>query len=263
MNIIEICGGLGNQLFQYALGRAQMENGIRVKYDLSWYKRREKKHPRSYQLDKFHVNVKIGSFTASRNKKFFREKGFDLSLLKKDNCNFKGYWQYFAYYADILPILKKEFRVKEEFHTKKFLNLKEKVINNNPTSIHVRRTDYISEKGLCFGYLPFRYYFNAITEKIKGDLFIFSDDMQWCKEHFKQDYFLQKITFVHLKDYLDFELMRLCNNNIIANSSFSWWPACLNDNPEKIVVVPRQKTQWLADTSLDAKERYNKNWIKM
>lgn len=258
MNVIELCGGLGNQLFQYAFGRAQIENGIDVKYDLSWYRRLEKKYPRPYRLDKFCVDVEIGSFTS---RKFLREGEFNLNLIKRNNCNFKGYWQYYGYHENILSILKKEFQVKEEFYTKGFLKLRESIINANSVSIHVRRGDYVGKKNESFGCLPFQYYFRAIVEKVKGNLFVFSDDILWCKEYFKQDYFLQKIIFVHSQqDYLDFELMRLCKYNIIANSSFSWWAAYLNDDSEKIVVAPMQVV-WPENVPLEL--RYPENWIKM
>lgn len=261
MNTIIMKGGLGNQLFQYAFGRAQIFNGIDVVYNLSWYKKLNDP-PRPYWLDKFCiVPIKVDHIPYRRLKKrnYIHERGFNQNLLKKDNCIFNGYWQYYLYYENILPILKKEFQVKKEFYTKEFLNLKEKIVDSDSVSIHVRRGDYINKKGKEFGCLPFRYYYQAITKIVKGDLFVFSDDISWCKKHFKQDYFLGEITFVHLEGYLDFELIRLCKYNIIANSSFSWLAAYLNDNPKKIVICP---IHWLNEKFVD-KDRYPKDWIKI
>ncbi len=254
MNVIEFAGGLGNQLFQYAFGRAQKHNGIDVRYDIRWYERYPRdKPPRLYRLDKFHTNVKVG-FVGRR---YFSEEGFHLNLLKKTDCNFKGYWQYYKYYENIVPILREEFSVKKEFHTEEFLRLKEEIITNNSTSIHVRRGDYNIPTG--FGCLPFRYYCIALKHT-EGDLYIFSDDMDWCKKYFNPLYFERKIIFVHLDDYLDLELMKLCKYNIIANSSFSWWAAYLNDNLEKVVVAP---WHYLDEKKYISKGRYPEDWIKI
>ena len=263
MNVIGVYGGLGNQLFQYAFGQAQVANGIEVSYTPSWNGWKGK-HPRRYILDKFCLeNTKTSSFLRQTNiveynHQFWCRVEFNLDLLKKTNCNFKGYWQYLPYYKDILPALKKEFCIKEEFYTIKFLRLREQIINNNSVSVHVRRTDYVRNK--AYHAFPFSYYFKAI-QKVKGDLFIFSDDMPWCKRFFKRDYFSRKITFVHLLDYLDFELMKLCKHNISANSSFSYWAALLNDNPDKKVLI---SGKWLAESQVDNEElHFPKEWIKL
>jgi len=261
MNVIIVKGGLGNQLFQYAFGRVQMLNGLDIIYNLLWYEKSQQKPFRPYRLDKFHIiPIKTNLIEYPSKRKqiqgWVEEETFNQEFLKKNNCIFNGYWQYYVYYEDTLSILRKEFQVKEEFYTVKFLDLRKRIINNNSVSVHVRRSDYSSHHG--FGCLPFRYYFNAI-KKIKGDLFIFSDDIAWCREIFKKDYFSQKITFIHLDDYLDFELMRLCKHNIIANSSFSWLAAYLNDNLKKIVICPMY---WLNEKFVD-KDRYPEDWIKI
>jgi hypothetical protein len=108
--------------------------------------------------------------------------------------------------------------------------------------------------------LPAQYYFTAMRE-IKGDFFIFSDDIPWCKETFKQVYFSKKLTFVDIEDYLAFELMRLCKHNITTNSTFSWWTAFLNDNLDKKVYRP---THYPGVNEQDSDEyRFPKEWIKI
>lgn len=259
MNVIKLCGGIGNQLFQYAFGRAQENNGIEVRYDARWFKRHAQDIPnRSYRLNKFQIDLKFSFLGGGA----IRENGFDLDLLKKIDRNFAGYWQYYGYSEIILPVLRREFCIKKEFHTEEFLNLRERIVNGDSVSIHVRRGDYIGHR--TFGALPFQYYINAISASgVKGDLFIFSDDIPWCRKRFQQSYFSRKVTFIALEDYLDFELMKLCKHNIIANSSFSWWAAYLNDNPEKVVMAPIQ-TQWLKDSFTDVVEkRYPEDWIKI
>ena len=263
MNVVRIAGGVGNQIFQYAFAKAQMVKGIQVSCTPSWYGYKGK-HPRQYVLDKFYTNMSA-AFLIKKNRRI-REHAYqlkndvlyDLKLLKMENCNFEGYWQYLPYYKDILPLLKKELQVKEEFYTKEFLDTRHKITDNNSVSVHVRRADYVNNK--AYGAFPFSYYLDAI-QNVQGDLFIFSDDIPWCKEVFKRDYFSRKLTFVHLEDYLDFELMRLCKHNISANSSFSYWASLLNPNPDKIVVI---SGKWLADTEVDNSEvHFPKEWIKL
>jgi len=239
VNVIKLQGGLGNQLFQYAFGKAQQANGIDVAFDHSWHELRKTKrkktkwdlYPREYRLNKFNTTVPICKLTQEP----IFDEGVDLKLLHKDGFDFVGYWSDLKYSEHILPLLRKEFCVKEQFYTREFLQLKEQIQKSPSVSVHVRRGDYIGREG--FTVLPFEYYYEAI-QQTEGDLFIFSDDLPWCKEMFKEGYFSRKITFIELEDYLCFELMKLCSHNIISNSTFSWWAAYLNDNPNKAVFTP-------------------------
>ena len=255
MNVILIAGGLGNQLFQYAFGKSMMQNGIDVRFNLRWSSRKENCF-RPYRLNKFKTCITMGTGTH----KVICERnviGYDLELLKKDGFTFAGYWQYLPYFIDILPTLRNEFCVREEFFTDEFLLLRERILCTNSVGMHVRRGDYVYQKG--FHDLPFSYYLNAINY-IDGELFIFSDDIPWCKEKFKESYFSRKITFVSLIDYLDFELLKLCTHQVTANSTFSFWAALLNDKPDKIVISP---DKWLGDDVIDDERRFPKEWIKI
>ena len=232
MNTIKLCGGLGNQLFQYAFGRVQKENGIEVEYDVSWFNGKNAQKPlRTYALDKFTIDV---PFIKERiYRKTIIESGFNPSLLQKDGFNFHGYWQYPDYYTNVLPILKSEIHVRQEYYTKEFLRLRTEILlKENTVSIHVRRGDYLQLPD--FPVLPLGYYQEAL-KRVEGDVYIFSDDMDWCSHNFKG------VQFVHLNEYLDFELMKLCKHNILSRSSFGWWAAYLNSNPNQIVVVPKQQ----------------------
>jgi len=257
MNVIEICGGIGNQLFQYAFGQVQKANGIDVNFNTKWY-RHSQEPPRPYRLDKFCTDIKTSPFLNQRTIREGHE--FDLNYLKEKNCNFKGYWQYLNYCKNILHILRKELHVREKYYTKEFLDLRKQIIENPSVSIHVRRTDYIKRIG--FGVLPLSYYFKALR-MVEGDIYIFSDDIQWCEDNFKEDYFLRKITFVHSEDYLDFELMRSCTHHILANSTFGWWASILDDDHKKIVVTP---PGWLALDRMQVNGREGnlpEHWIKL
>jgi len=106
---------------------------------------------------------------------------------------------------------------------------------SNYTSLHVRRTDYVQKAGFhppC----SMEYYEKALSI-IEGNVLVFSDDLDWCKETFLGDRF----TFISgNRDYQDLFLMSMCKNNIIANSSFSWWGAWLNTNLNKKVIAPKK-----------------------
>ena len=255
MNVIRLMGGLGNQLFQYALGRAQKENGITVRYEnSSCLRNADRRFPRPYLLDRFQIQVQLAPFM---KRKFIRQSiGFSMELLKMDNYNFDGYWQYLPFLVDILPVLRKEIVLKPEFYTEEFLQLKQDILSTESVSVHVRRGDYQTHKGV-FRDLKFEYYHGAIKETT-GDLFIFSDDIPWCKSVFSEKIFSRRIIFIDLPDYLSFELMKTCKTHIISNSTYSYWAALLSGNPT------RCPQHWLGDAKIDMEElHYPKEWIKM
>ena len=263
MNIVQMAGGVGNQLFQYAFAKAQKANRTEVCCTPPWIGWKFP-HPRKYVLDKFHTNIKTHPIIMENQRiveRSYQLKNgvlYDLKLLKKTHCNFEGYWQYLPYYKDIIPLLKKEIQVKEEFYTKGYLGMRKRIEDNNSVSIHVRRTDYVNAK--AYSSFPLSFFLDAV-KYVEGDLFIFSDDMAWCRDKLRKEYFDRKIVFVHLEDYLDFELMRLCKHNISANSTFSYWASLLNPNPDKKVVI---SGKWLADKEIDNKElHFPKEWIKL
>lgn len=139
----------------------------------------------------------------------------------------------------------------------------EKIQNTNSVSLHIRRGDYLQ----CERFIEcsLKHYYDAIdyieqqTAKKNLTIFCFSDDIQWVKENLKINY---ETYFVDInKDinsYFDIELMRNCKHNIIANSSFSWWGAWLNENPNKIVIAP---TQWYKNEPLY--DIIPTEWIKL
>jgi hypothetical protein len=240
MNVVKIHGGLGNQLFQYAFGKVQESNGIEVQYDVSWFMKPQV-FSRPYKLDKFQVNVEIANLSKIRRQRVLKEKGFAPDLLTLDHHHFDGYWQYVEYYKGIMLILRKEFCVKEELLTKKFFELKERIVNCNSIALHVRRGDLlINDRDYA---QELDYYERALDcmKLLKKDyeIFVFSDDMEWCRENFKD------VTFVSLIDYLDFELMKYCNHFIITNSTFSWWASLLSENEDKTIIAPKM---WRSDS---------------
>ena len=141
-------------------------------------------------------------------------------------------------------------------------NLKEKypvIFNNKTTSVHIRRGDYLNYPN----FHPTQsqeYYYNCI-EKLSSDtdfFIFFSDDTTWCKNHFKEKNFL----FIeNEKDYLSLLLMSFCSNNIISNSSFSWWGAWLNKNNYKQVIGP--KIWFGPGLNHNTSDIIPENWIKI
>jgi len=196
-----------------------------------------------------------------------KQFSFDPSVLDaKGNIYLEGYWQSEKYFSVIRDILLREFDLKYE------QNAKNRVIANHiqkteSVSLHIRRADYVHDPltnhihGIC----SFDYYKKAvdyITLKIPNcHFYIFSDDQSWVFENFKLDY---PVTMVCHNDattsYEDLRLMSLCRYNIIANSSFSWWGAWLNTNPDKIVLAPER---WFSDSTLNAKDLIPESWIKV
>ncbi len=254
MNIIKVYGGIGNQLFQYAFGRAMRTD---VGYYTGFYDpEQEKKNrwPRPYQLDKFNIEVKRVPLRKGLLVKEAKVK-FNPKILKYQNCIFDGYWQFVDYYYGVREELKKDYHVRESLYTEEFLRWRD-LIQSTPDSIglHVRRGDYLVQK---WGILPRHYYFEAI-KKMPEDvpIFIFSDDIPWCKETFKEEYFSRKFHFVGMVDYLDFGAFRYCKNVIMSSSTYSWWIAFLC---EGLVIAP---SSWLAGM-WDTKLVYPKEWIKV
>lgn len=284
MFILELKGGLGNQMFQYALGRnLSLKNNTNLKLDIFWFKKNKPAEiiPRDYGLKHFNIEenfateeeiTKIKRFSKIPFLSKIKNEGkrdFESSilLLKKD-VYLEGYWQNEKYFKNIQDILYKDFSLKNN-PTKNFIEFEEKIKNSsdNYVSMHIRHGDYSMnpDENKRHTALPIEYYENAIkfiNEKIQNPVFfIFSDDIEWCKEKFKdldEKYFIDK----NLPDYEELILMSKCKHNIIANSSFSWWGAWLNQNPNKIVIVPKK---WYLNPNIkyNTDDRIPKKWVKV
>ena len=290
MIITKLQGGLGNQMFQYALGRnLAITNKTEVKFDLSFYKKIDgNKTTREYTLNHFNIIEKIATENEIKKlKKYEQKKGrrnffhntfiadnsiyikekqfnFDENIFKSStNIYLDGYWQSKKYFKNIENIIHKEFILREEFQIKNE-DLKQNIVSSNSVSLHIRRGDYINNRktnevhGLCSLY----YYQKSleIISKKQNDLkiFVFSDDIEWAKNNLKTNF--PTIFIENNKDCEDLILMSLCKHNIIANSSFSWWRAWLNQNPDKIVIAPKE---WFNDPNKDTTDLIPKSWIRI
>lgn len=258
MIISKVIGGLGNQMFQYAIAQAiAMENNDHFKLDINAFN--------SYELFDYRLNEFKTSCDFATKKDvesiigcsvFFRkllrriklsnyyvEKErtlFDDSVFKKKHIYLDGYWQNEKYFSKYRKTILEAFTPKCTF-SKETESYYEQIKNSLSISVHVRRGDYLKHDEI--GVLPLNYYKKAIeyflADNSKSCFYVFSNDIQWCKESFKD---FENIVFIDdtESEIADLWLMTHCKNNIIANSSFSWWGAWLNKNNTKTVISPKQ-----------------------
>lgn len=292
MIITNIISGLGNQLFQYAVGKQlALNNNTTLKLDNSFFKNQ---NLRSYKLDHFNIDAtiiepeelskflhpytettlpykilkKFIQLVPRKNRKLFEEQEnwiYDADLFKiSPNTYISGYWQNFRYFNNLKPEILKELSINPIYLTgiDKYIN---NIINSeNTVSVHIRRGDYITDKEAnnLMGVMPISYYAAAIEilnrKTIRPEFYFFSDDLDWVKAHFKGNHY----HYINSgADYTDLHLMQNCKHNIIANSSFSWWGAFLNKNPDKIVIAPKN---WVTNPEINKKiEMTFPSWIKI
>ncbi|MDB5280533.1 MAG: glycosyl transferase family 11 [Ferruginibacter sp.] len=290
MIVVELQGGLGNQMFQYALGRhLAVLNNAKLYVDTHYLNdRRPRKNFtfRTLDLDIFNAEIneapsplskKYGShksiFTKILNRciqpkplKLIAEKEFSFNhsvLTLSDNVYLTGYWQSENYFTGIEQIIRKDFVLKLPL-PEHIQNLRTEIENANAVCLHVRRGDFVNTT--MHGTLGMEYYSEAvrlIKEKILNPVFyIFSDDINWCKKNI-----VTQGTAVYVDDEFaaekargHFSLMTACKHFIIPNSSFGWWAAWLGSYNDKIVIVPKI---WFHNSKWDTKDIVPKNWIKI
>ncbi len=274
MDMIRFMGGLGNQMFQYALLRSLQSRGRQVKGSLGFYRL----HPELMQfcLTDVFPNVRIDfeadevfdeiyarfrkikedaemlkQFQKNYTERFFwaeQEYGtFDSHVYDTTDCVYAGYWQTEKYFKHIRNDLISEFRF--PCGEEKYRRLRETFLNGGHyVSIHIRRGDYMAEPGVYGNLYLSGYYDRAMDymrSKMEHAVFVyFSDDMNWVKSHFpdKDGIYIEADLFEDYRMWYDMSLMSCCTGHIIANSSFSWWGAWLDEKKEKTVAAPKR---WL------------------
>ena len=295
MIIVKLNGGLGNQMLQYAFGRAMsLFLKTELKFDISWFDTiLEQETPRHYELECFGLAAQFAtkdeikkikglqallSKRVSRilkkmnlleNKSYFLEKFYHYdptTQLCSDNTYFEGYWQSYRYFESYQSQIKDDFLGKYKLEENN-LALSQEIQSCNAVSLHVRRGDYVTNKNATdyHGVSPLDYYYQAIGQIIQEVqspvLYIFSDDIAWVKEHLEVSL---NVVYVENraenKPFEDIYLMHLCKHNIIANSSFSWWGAYLNNYEQKIVIAPKK---WFGDSSINTDDLIPTNWRRI
>lgn len=271
MKIVNILGGLGNQMFEYAMylalkdahphedikvctrsfGGYGLHNGLEIQrifkvklQEASLWELTKVAYPffnyKTWQVMRHFLPVR----------KSMSRGGFDIpfdytQVTRQDSCYYEGYWQNEGNFKLIRDKILRAYTF-PLFTDERNLQLAEHLKTANACSCHVRRGDYLKHHNMCI--CTPKYYANAITmmnEMANPEVYIiFSDDIQWCKENISGLIGRREVVFVDWnkgeQSFRDIQLMTLCKNNIIANSSFSWWGAWLNQNENKVVVAPER-----------------------
>lgn len=287
MVVVQLKGGLGNQLFQYAaaLALANFHDTI-VKVFVD-----ELRAPdevlgtnRRYVLDKlvktptistlkeynrYDKNLlnKLGPLLPTKYKSVFKDvgNGFSSNFWKtKSSILLKGNFQSYQYFRSIEQQLFLALNFSINSSNDEISELLHQITNSESLAIHIRRGDYVTNKIASdwLGVLPLKYYQEAIRTMQKkrtlSHVFVFSDDIAWAKTNLQLPYPTKYVDVsVPNKDVVEFELMKHCKHHIIANSSFSWWAAFLNANPEKIVIAPKR---WYNKVSIDTSTMHPPTW---
>lgn len=279
MIVTKIGGGLGNQLFQYAMAKKlALTHKTDVLLDISAYK--------TYKLHEYslgHFQIPQHFFTPPsklkkiwnlfrQNNKYFpfvlcleKKATFDPSILDSpDNIYMHGYWGSEKYFKDIRRELLSDLDLKEPLSQhENELCLKIKSVN--AVCVHVRRGNFVNnpQTAATHGTCSIEYYQDAV-KKMQAILnnpvfYVFSNDIAWAKENLS---FIDPVFFIggdESSNYKDFHLMRSCKHFIIANSTFSWWAAWSSDNPDKQVIAPKK---WFANPQISA-EPMPLEWITL
>ena len=269
MIIVKILGGLGNQMFQYAYARNLVELGHEVKLDASWFKNYNLHG--GLQLNNYDISIKFATEKDLLNfgihslrSKLLRKIGLSNNKLYKEKLEVSNYFlpvigseMYIdgnflkiGYFEEITNILVREFTLKNAL-SKRSNFIKNDIKSRKFTcSVHVRRGDYLRANNKHHGLCSMSYYRKAMDYmksniSIQVNFFIFSDDIQWAKNNFADDNIIFVSGEENDKPYEEMYLMSLCQGNILANSTFSWWAAVLNENVDKKVVSPKE---WLCNS---------------
>lgn len=265
MLMIQMTGGMGNQMFYYALYKAlqaegkdvcmedfthyaeigRTDNRLESIFPLTYKRATKKEYDRltdSSMLPWKRVRRKL----LGRKGKVYKEKDaftFEEALFSLEDAYCVGYWQSERYFEKVKALLYKDFSFDWNSFPAKALEYRKRMQDTMAVSVHVRRGDYLNEKfkGLYGGICTEAYYEGAMAYMRKTlekcTFFLFTNDRKWGEAQTKAD-----VVYVDCAEadtaYLDMALMSCCKHHILANSSFSYWGAWLNQSPDRIVVTP-------------------------
>lgn len=276
MFIVEIIGGLGNQMFGYAFAKAIEHHYGKGSVSLYTGRFQHTKDNMGFELDSvfgiddpvisdenevksliddsWSLPARLRRKLFGQKKTYYKEKiyNYDSRVFNLDvgvkRIYLQGLWKDEKYFKDIRPEIIEKFTFTREL-SKENASLMSEIKQSISVSLHVRRGDYISNefyRNILGNVCTYQYYLDSLKyleKRLGSDLsyYIFSDDIAWVKANFD---FLENRKTVFVKNnkginsYIDMQLMSNCKHNIIANSTFSWWGAWLNDNDYKIVIAP-------------------------
>ncbi|EGR3351592.1 alpha-1,2-fucosyltransferase [Vibrio parahaemolyticus] len=282
MKIVNVVGGLGSQMFAYALYVSLKErfgDQESILLDTSFY-RKNKQH-NGYELERlFNIKEQPNNlftkgillnrgFVFKKLRKLLLKRldaadnnyNFDPNVFNNENTLYIQSWTSWKYFSDCTDLVQSAFTFKP-LKDEKNIEISNIITSVNSVSIHVRRGDYLNSPALS-GLAPLWYYRNAIKHLEENTnnptYFVFSDDIQWCRDNLA-------LSNAHYIDwntgedsYKDIQLMSLCKHNIIPNSSFSWWGAFLNENSDKIVIAP--ETWGNKSVGVELKDMNYPSWL--
>jgi hypothetical protein len=292
MVIVNLIGGLGNQMFQYAAGRAlTLERGESLRVDVAGL---GGNGPRQFELPRiFRCAAEIASaddvrralgwqamplvkqilarreLAAMRARNFVVEPHFHywqgIRSVPK-TAYLHGYWQSEKYFSDAASALRDDFSFKLPLSGANAA-MAERIGRCPAVSLHVRRGDYVSNPvaRAVHGFCSIDYYRAAIrliAERITAlEFFVFSDDIAWVRNNLDIGFPCHYVDHNRgAESYNDMRLMSLCRHHIIANSSFSWWSAWLSADPARIVIAPKQ---WFQNAPHDTSDLIPDGWIRL
>lgn len=275
MKIVKIYGGLGNQMFQYALAVALKNEypNEKIALDISTFKGTVA-HNGFELFDVFNVSIRelasirqilkltvysVSDYRQRLYRKLLPKRKTEIiesycfqfieNIFVPGDGYYDGYWQCSCYFKKYKTLLQQEFSLRNELDTRNKLMYDKILSESNSVGIHVRRGDYLNA-GLYSGICTMDYYVNAVSkarEIASGPLniYIFSNDMKWSAENLSGLFHVDdNVIFVDWNtgksSYKDMNLMSACQINIIANSSFSWWAAYLNSRNNNTVIAPHK-----------------------
>lgn len=287
--IVRTYGGLGNQMFQYAFGRAlAVHQRTDLLLDTTWHNA----HPeRPYALKAFQLKARLATkeqiekyrqdqqlfgklkrgwqgFLPYSWRYYLKEKNifaFQPQVFQAGpNVYLDGFWQNHKYFETITEVLRKDFQLKRPL-SPKAVKYDRNIKRTKAVAVHVRCGDYLHDPAInsCHGTCSKAYYKQAVRllqKKFTGlTYFIFSDDPSWAKNNL-QGVFPKAIFIDTLAAAESLCLMSQCEHAIIANSSFSWWGAWLNPCQDKCIIAPRQ---WFKDSALLKLSPVPPKWVKI
>lgn len=285
--VVGLSGGLGNQMFQYAAGRAlALRLGVPLRVDLSWFICQK---ARTYALAS--LAIEAGTCDAEtfvpgflripwdRTIRRIAWKRMGLPVFRERHFHFDpaikslghpayldGYWQSELYFSECRDVLLREFCLRDR-PPEASRAVADRIASAEAVCVHVRRGDYVSDKltaevhGLC----TMEYYekgISLVTQGLKNThCFVFSDDPAWVRSHFAFEIPMTVVDVNTTADaHWDLHLMSLCRHFVIANSSLSWWGAWLGADPAKRVVAP---ARWFRNSRNDTRDLVPGSWMRV
>jgi glycosyl transferase family 11 len=283
---VKLRGGLGNQLFQFALGRSlAVRRDTDLSFDLRWFGNElPGETPRMYALEPYELNAsldgashpssrpdpktRIGRFLARRDPLLVKQRGqdYDQSVLDApDGSLLDGYWQSEKYFLEIATRVREELTLPNSPDAVN-ADLLSRIDSPRSVGVHIRRGDYVTNlHAQAFHGLPgvewYRLAVDLIATQAGGiELFVFSDDPDWSEAELRPDHPTTYVRHNGPAAHEDLRLLSACSHHVLSNSSFSWWGAWLGEKPDQLAVAP---SPWFRRAPAATRDVVPARWITL